>query len=138
MAKNASEEYIFPILLYVQLVLQKLTAKTVPILASFMPEEHTFIFSLQFNILKWQEIAKAWNCSEKRGTKDKFMWMFWKFKIKTTRIKEARIFNKELSANTEISSGCKSIWILIWSIWMKYDHYNSEWSRRRSIKLLPA
>jgi hypothetical protein len=70
MVKNESEKYIFPILLYVEVVLQKLTANTVPNLLSLMPEEHTFIFSLQFSILKWQATAKAWNCSEKRGTKD--------------------------------------------------------------------
>jgi hypothetical protein len=52
MANNASEEYIFPISLHVQLVLQILRAKPMPNLASLMLEEHIFIFFLEFNILK--------------------------------------------------------------------------------------
>jgi predicted YcjX-like family ATPase len=62
---------------HVQLVLQILIAKIMPNLPSLMQQEHIIIFFLQFNILKWQEIAKAWKCSEKRRN-DNFTWMFWK------------------------------------------------------------
>lgn len=70
MAKNASKEYIFPIL-YVQLVLQKLIAKTASLTLPHATGVHFYLFlTIQYSKMT---IAKAWNSSEKRGTKDKFM-----------------------------------------------------------------
>jgi hypothetical protein len=59
-------------------------------------------------------------------------------KISDKRIKAARIFNKGLSANTQITLDYKTIWILISSLWLKYVHYITEWSFGRSIMLLPV
>jgi hypothetical protein len=94
-----------------------------PNLASLMLEEHIFIFFLEFNILKWQEIAKAWKCSEKRGRNNNFTWIFWKFKIKNYMDKsckniQQRVFSQhrnKLRLQINMNSDLKSI-NEIWSL----------------------